>query len=89
MSIFKKKELDILRSRLVEEAGGDIPDEAWNKVVEDVEKEYKKKLEETLPRAFWFSMFKAAENGDAIIMIDDKDLGVEIRKKRKELEEKK
>ena len=82
MSLFKKNYLKKLRADLVKETGGDISDEAWNKVIEEVEAPIKKDLEKSLPRAFWFSLFKIAEEGDVIFEIDDIDIGAEIRQLR-------
>jgi len=79
MSLFKKNELKKIRIKLIEESGGDIPDEDWNKVIEEIENDYRKILEKELPKAFWFAMFETAEKGDCIIKIDDEDLGAKIR----------
>lgn len=83
MSIFKKSHLKKLRADLVKEAGGDISDEDWNKVIEKVENDYRTKLEKVLPKAFWFSLFKVAEKGDCIIEIDNVNIGDEIRRLRR------
>ena len=83
MSIFKKSHLKKLRADLVKEAGGDISDEDWNKVIEKVENDYRTKLEKALPKAFWFSLFEVAEKGDCIIEIGGVDIGLEIRKLRR------
>ncbi len=83
MSILKKSHLKKLRADLVKEAGGDISDEAWNEVIEKIENDYRTKLEKVLPKAFWFSMFEVAEKGDAIIEIDNVNLGDEIRRLRR------
>ena len=88
MSLFKKDYLKKLRVDLVKETGGDISDEAWNKVIEEIEAPIKKDLEKFLPKAFWFSLFKIAEEGDVIFEIDDIDVGAEIRQLRKKKLEK-
>lgn len=82
MSIFKKSHLTKLRADLVKDAGGDISDEAWNKIIEKIENDYRAKLEKELPRAFWFTTFEIAEKGDCIIEIDGIDIGVMIRRLR-------
>jgi len=83
MSLFKKSYLKKLRMELVKEAGGDISNEDWNKVIEKIENNLRKDLQQSLPKAFWFSLFEVAEKGDCIIKIDDIDIGVEIRKLRR------
>ena len=83
MSLFKKTYLKKLRADLIKEAGGDISDEDWNKVIEKVEKPIIKKLREEMPKAMAFAMFEVAEKGDCIIEIGGVDIGVEIRKLRK------
>ena len=89
MSIFKKSHLKKLRADLVKEAGRDISDKDWNKVIEKVENDYRTKLKKVLPKAFWFSLFEIAEKGDVIFEIDDVDIGAKIRKLRKEKEKQK
>lgn len=83
MSLFKKSYLKRLRVDLVKESGRDISDEDWNKVIQKVEDDYRKKLEETLPKAFWFSLYEIAEKGDVILEIDGKNIGEEIRQLRR------
>ena len=83
MSLFKKTYLKKLRADLIKEAGGDISDEDWNKVIEKVEKPIIKKLREEMPKAMAFAMFEVAEKGDCIIEIGGVDIGVEIRKLRR------
>jgi len=83
VSIFKKSVLKKLRADLVKEAGGDISDEDWNKVIEKVENDYRTKLEKELPKAFWFSLFETAEKSDCIIEIDGENLGEKLRHLRK------
>jgi len=80
MSLFKKTYLKNLRADLIKESGGDISDEDWNKVIENVEKPIIEDLKKELPKAFLFSMFEMAEKGDCIVEIDDVDIGAEIRK---------
>ena len=84
MSLFKKSSLKKLRADLVKEAGGDISDEAWRKLVENVEAPIRKKLQKEMPKAMAFTMFEVAEKGDCIIEIDGIDLGAKIRQLRKE-----
>lgn len=83
MNLFKESELKKLRVKLVKEFGGDISDENWNKVVKDVEDNYRKILEKELPKAFWFAMFEMAEKSDCIIKIDGENLGEKLRYFRK------
>lgn len=73
-----------LRADLVKEAGGDISDEAWNEVIENVEAPIRKKLQKEMPKAIAFAMFEVAEKGDVVIEIDGIDLGAKIRRLRKE-----
>ncbi len=82
MSLFKKSYLKKLREDLVKEAGGDISDEAWNKIIEDIEKPIIDKLKRELPKAIAFTMCEIAEKGDCIIEIDGVDLGAKIRQLR-------
>ena len=84
MSLFKKNYLKKLRADLVKESGGDISDEDWNKIIENVERPIIKKLKEEMPKAIAFAMFEVAEKGDLIIEIDGVDLGAKIRQLRKQ-----
>lgn len=88
MSLLKKSYLKKLRADLVKDAGRDISDEDWNKVIEDVEKPIIKKLKEEMPKAIAFAIFEIAEKGDCIIEIDGVDLGAKIHQLRKEKEKK-
>ena len=74
MSLFRKSYFKKLRVDLVKEAGRDISDEVWNKVIEDVERPIIKKLREEMPKAIAFAMFEVAEKGDVIIEINGVDI---------------
>jgi len=82
MSPFKKSYLKKLRADLVRNAGGDISDEAWNKIIKEIEIPIDKKLREEMPKAIAFAMFEVAEKGDCIIEIDGVDIGSKIRQLR-------
>lgn len=82
MSLFRKSYLKKLRADLVKEAGGDISDEDWNKVIEGVERPIIKKLREEMPKAIAFAMFEVAEKGDVIIEINGVDIGAKISQLR-------
>lgn len=82
MDLLRKNYLKELREKLVKEFGGNIPDEDWNKIIEKIDNDLKKDLQQSLPKAFWFSLFEIAEKEDVIFEIDGIDIGAKIRKMR-------
>jgi len=85
MGLIREEYLREIREECIQEYGRDIPDEAWDKIVKDIEREIRERLEaedtkKAIAEAFWTPLLERAEKGDLILKIDGVDIGEKIRR---------